>query len=131
VKTNKKRPGANGHEISDWIWSPEEGRLEKIEREAADGEEFGEVNEAAPESWDPLDDGFPGDESEETSRDEMRHAMVVKLIERIGQQLDAKDAPGKASVADLIRLMQLERALKPEQCRKFVVEWVDPKPEDL
>ena len=123
----------DGQQVTDWIWSPEQNRLEKIEREADDQEDYGEVEGPGQDQWNELDERLlPGDGDEpESSRDELRHAMVEKLIERIGQQLDAKDAPGKASVADLIRLMQLERALKPEQCRKFVVEWIDPKPEDM
>lgn len=119
--------------MTDWIWSPEQNRLEKIEREADDQEDYGEVEEPEQDQWNALDERFlPGDgDGPENSRDELRHAMVEKLIERISQQLDAKDTPGKASVADLIRLMQLERDLKPQECRKFVVEWVDPKPEDM
>ena len=133
MKKKNRQPDLGGQPVSDWIWSPDEGKLERIEREAGEGEDYGEAGDPETEPWDIPDERFAAEDEEdaEASRDELRHAMVVKLIERIGQQLDAKDAPGKASVADLIRLMQLERALKPEQCRKFVVEWVDPQPEDM
>lgn len=124
MQNKKKQPGVDGRKLTDWIWSPELNRLEQIEREADEQEEYEEVVELEA-------DGPEESDEPEISRDEIRHAMVEKLIDRIGQQLDAKDMPGKASVADLIRLMQLERALKPEQCGRFVVEWIDPKPEDM
>ncbi len=124
MQNKKKQPGVDGRKLTDWIWSPELNRLEQIEREADEQEEYEEVVELEA-------DGPEESDEPEISRDEIRHAMVEKLIDRIGQQLDAKDMPSKASVADLIRLMQLERALKPEQCGRFVVEWIDPKPEDM
>lgn len=124
MQNKKKQPGVDGRKLTDWIWSPELNRLEQIEREADEQEEYEEVVELEA-------DGPEESDEPEISRDEIRHAMVEKLIDRIGQQLDAKDMPSKASVADLIRLMQLERALKPLQCGRFVVEWIDPKPEDM
>jgi hypothetical protein len=52
-----------------------------------------------------------------------RYELVEGLIEQIGGQLAT--GSGKASVADLIRLMQLEKELKPRQCGRMVIEWVD------
>lgn len=70
-------------------------------------------------------------QEEEDEADDGRTTLIEKLIERIGTQLESGEAPAKASVSDLIRLMQWERELNPRQARKFVVEWIDPKPEDL
>jgi hypothetical protein len=83
---------------------------------------------------DGLDGGyeeFAAGNSGEEHADKERHSLVEKLIGRIGGQLESTEAPSKASVTDLIRLMQLEREMNPRQAQKFVVEWVDPKPEAL
>lgn len=55
------------------------------------------------------------------------HEKVLKLIDRVCASLSESD--GKATVADLGRLMQLERELRPQGCERLVVEWVDPQPE--
>jgi hypothetical protein len=103
----KRQPGREGLQESDCLWSQDESQIEI-------GSGYQEWD-AEAESEDPPDRG--------------RHSLVEKLIGRIGRQLESEETPTKASVTDLIRLMQVERDMKPQQCRKFVVEWIDPKPE--
>lgn len=107
---SKRQPGQEGLQESDWTWRGDEGQMDWLEG----GHE-----------------GLPADDSGEEHADRERHSLVEKLIGRIGGQLESTEAPTKASVTDLIRLMQLEREMNPRQAQKFVVEWVDPKPEAL
>jgi hypothetical protein len=106
----KRQPGREGLQESDWMWRGDESQMDWPE---------GGYEELAA-----------GDDGEEHA-DMERHSLIEKLIGRIGAQLESTEAPSKASVTDLIRLMQLEREMNPRQARRFVVEWVDPKPEAL
>lgn len=62
---------------------------------------------------------------EETT--ESKHEMVRRLLGQIEEKL--KGEAIKASVADFIRLLQLERELSEEEAREVVVRWVEPKAE--
>jgi|GEM_PF-3072206 len=112
MKTTKRQPGPAGLQEKRWALSEEDQQSEN-ER----GMDRGDV------------DGR-NDDSDDDDEDE-RNSLVEKLIRRIGDQLDSEEAPAKASVSDLIRLMQWERELHPRHARKFVVEWIDPKPEEM
>ena len=66
----------------------------------------------------------PGTEGgEETT--ESKHEMVRRLLSQIEEKL--KGEAIKASVADFIRLLQLERELSEEEAREVVVRWVEPE----
>lgn len=110
MRKKNRQPGREGLQERDWTWG--EG-----------GAPEGDV-EGGYKGWD-------SDVGAEDDADRTRYSLVEKLIGRIGGQLESAEAPAKASVTDLIRLMQWERDLNPRPARKFVVEWVDPKPEAL
>lgn len=54
-----------------------------------------------------------------------RRELIQSLI-RVAMEKLAKD-PGKTTVADLIRLLSLEKELGEEKPSKIVVEWIDPR----
>ena len=55
-----------------------------------------------------------------------RQQAIAKILEALQEKFTA-EAP-KATLADFIRLLQLERELKEEeQPREIVVRWVDPE----
>lgn len=103
----KRQPGPEGLQERQWSWSDEDE---------------GGVRTGGGDGW--------GGEEERDADDE-RDSIIEKLIKRIGDQLESGETPARASVSDLIRLMQWERELHPRQAKKFVVEWIDPKPEEL
>ena len=45
-------------------------------------------------------------------------------------QKSMKANTGKATVADFIRLLQLQQDLKAEEVKEIVVTWVDPSSEE-
>ena len=92
------------------FWSGYRGYEEEDEEDAG-GEAVVDIAEVDEE---------PGAEPNDL---DARYELVEGLIEQIGGQLAT--GAGKASVADLIRLMQLEKELKPRQCGRMVIEWVD------
>ncbi|MFN7995889.1 MAG: hypothetical protein U0Q18_19920 [Bryobacteraceae bacterium] len=55
--------------------------------------------------------------------DENRAEIVKRAIEAIERKLDTSEM--KPSIADLIRLLQLQRELEPERVREVNVKWVD------
>jgi hypothetical protein len=55
------------------------------------------------------------------------HEKVLRMIERVSEGLIQNSE--KASVGDFVRLLQLEKDLKPQHCERLVVEWVEPRPE--
>ena len=58
--------------------------------------------------------------------------MVKELIERVERNLAKDDV--KATVADYIRLVQLQKELAEDEPRDIEVRWVDPEeagPDDL
>jgi len=60
--------------------------------------------------------------------EETMHEKVVKLIDEVCKKIfENKD---KVTVADLVRLMQIEKELRPQGCERMVVEWVDSMPEE-
>lgn len=107
MRVNRRQPEQEGLQEREWVWGDND-------RESSNGGGY--------ERW-----GAEDDEEAEGGRT----TLVEKLISKIGNQLESGESPAKASVADLIRLMQWERELNPRQAKKFVVEWIDPKPEDL
>jgi hypothetical protein len=55
-----------------------------------------------------------------------KHAQVVEeLIEKVERNLAKDDA--KATVADYIRLVQLQKELEEDEPRDIEVRWVDPE----
>lgn len=53
-------------------------------------------------------------------------ALVNRLLHSIEQRLEKDDL--KASLGDLIRLLQLQKELDDEQPAEIEVKWVDPEP---
>ncbi len=51
--------------------------------------------------------------------------MVEELIEKVERNLAKDDA--KATVADYIRLVQLQKELEEDEPRDIEVRWVDPE----
>jgi hypothetical protein len=49
--------------------------------------------------------------------------LVRRLVEKIEQQLDQTDAKG--SIADYIKLLQLQKELEEKRFRRIEVKWVD------
>lgn len=60
-------------------------------------------------------------------RREMERAMVDRLLEELDQKIQAEGF--KPAVADLIRLLTLQRELEDERPKEITVTWVDPKPD--
>ena len=50
-------------------------------------------------------------------------SLVSRLIETIEQQLNVKDAKG--SIADYIKLLQIQKELAEKRYRRIEVKWVD------
>ena len=49
--------------------------------------------------------------------------LIARLIEKIEQQLEHADAKG--SIADYIKLLQLQKELEEKRFRRIEVKWVD------
>ena len=49
--------------------------------------------------------------------------LVSRLVERLEQQLDMTQAKG--SLADYIKLLQLQKELEERRVRRIEVKWVD------
>ena len=49
--------------------------------------------------------------------------LVRRLIEKIEQQFDVTDSKG--SIADYIKLLQLQKELEEKRFRRIEVKWVD------
>ena len=49
--------------------------------------------------------------------------LIGRLIDKIEQQLDKTDAKG--SIADYIKLLQLQKDLEEKRFRRIEVKWVD------
>ena len=62
------------------------------------------------------------EDSEEIST-ERTLILVRRLIEKIETQLDMTDAKG--SIADYIKLLQLQKELEEKRFRRIEVKWVD------
>ncbi len=58
---------------------------------------------------------------------ESKQEIVRRLLAQIETKL--KHETGKATVADFIRLLQLERELSEDEAKEVVVQWVEPAPE--
>jgi hypothetical protein len=58
-------------------------------------------------------------------RSSNRADLVDKAIQRIEEKLGASDV--KATFADFIRLLQLQKELQNDQPREIKVTWIDPK----
>jgi hypothetical protein len=57
-------------------------------------------------------------------RREMEREMVDRLLEELDQKIQAEGF--KPAVADLIRLLTLQRELEDERPKEITVTWVDP-----
>jgi hypothetical protein len=62
------------------------------------------------------------EDSEELSV-EKSLSLIRRLIERIERQLNTADAKG--SIADYIKLLQLQKELEDKRYRRIEVKWVD------
>jgi hypothetical protein len=62
------------------------------------------------------------DDGEEASL-EKTLILIRRLIEKIEQQLSVVDAKG--SVADYIKLLQIQKELEEKRIRRIEVKWVD------
>ena len=49
--------------------------------------------------------------------------LVRRLVEKIERQLDQTDAKG--SIADYVKLLQLQKELEEKRIRRIEVKWVD------
>lgn len=59
--------------------------------------------------------------------EERMHQELVKLIAAACKNLvENKD---QVTVADLVKLVQVEKDMRPQGCERMVVEWVDSMPE--
>lgn len=60
-----------------------------------------------------------------------RREKERELVERLLEELDQKMHEGgfKPAVADLIRLLTLQRELEDERPKEITVTWVDPRPD--
>lgn len=54
-----------------------------------------------------------------------RHTLIQALIKMAMKKLEK--GPEKATVADLVRLLSLEKEMGEEGPSKVVVEWIDPR----
>lgn len=72
--------------------------------------------------------GQTGEAEDKNEADVLKQlALVRRLIRRFETKLATTDM--KASLGDLLRLMQIERELAPVEPREIVVRWVDPEVE--
>lgn len=51
-------------------------------------------------------------------------ALVNKVLQSINQRLEKDEL--KATLSDLIRLLQLQKELEEEQAKEIEVKWVEP-----
>jgi len=61
--------------------------------------------------------------SEDEASIEKTLFLIKRLIDKIEQQLDSTDAKG--SIADYIKLLQLQKELEEKRYRRIEVKWVD------
>ncbi len=52
-----------------------------------------------------------------------KDASIDAIVEQLGESVMKNDKP---SVADLVRLLELQRELKNAAPRKLTVKWIDP-----
>jgi signal recognition particle GTPase len=64
---------------------------------------------------------------EERRKKKNKAEIVEDLIEKVEQKLGEGDV--KASLADYIRLVQLQRELELEEPKEITVRWVEPETE--
>ena len=62
--------------------------------------------------------------SQQQRRGSNRADLVDKAIQRIEEKLGSSDV--KATFADFIRLLQLEKELQTDQPKEIKVTWIDP-----
>ena len=68
----------------------------------------------------------PGDEAAKDvpRRSRNRAELIDKAIQKIETKLDASEV--KATFADFIRLLQLQKELQIDEPREIKVTWIDP-----
>ena len=69
--------------------------------------------------------GLPAKSSEESEQVSVERTLLLvrRLIEKIEAQLDRTDAKG--SIADFIKLLQIQKELEDKRVRRIEVKWVD------
>jgi hypothetical protein len=71
---------------------------------------------------------FGREQTERKQKKKTQAAVVEKLLKNVEKKLGSKDA--KATLADYIRLVQLQQELEEEEPKDITVTWVEPKPEE-
>lgn len=84
---------------------PEQEETEETEKR----EQSGHLDARKPAEW-------------ETDR-QRQAKMIAKLMERLEKQLDEKEA--KVTIADFIRLWQLQKELEEHQPKEIKITWIE------
>jgi hypothetical protein len=71
-----------------------------------------------------LEQKKPGQEDAPRRRSTSRAELLEKAIQSIEEKLGSSDV--KATFADFIRLLQLQKELQADQPREIRVTWIDP-----
>jgi hypothetical protein len=71
---------------------------------------------------------FGREQTERKQKKKTQAAVVKKLLKNVEKKLAGDDV--KASLADYIRLMQLQTELEEEEPKDIKVTWVEPKSEE-
>ena len=71
-----------------------------------------------------LEQKKPGQEDAARRRSTSRAELLEKAIQSIEEKLGSSDV--KATFADFIRLLQLQKELQADQPREIRVTWIDP-----
>lgn len=78
----------------------------------------------------PLDELVLADGAEGLEGIELDLPRLRGMIEALLRHLEAGELKGKATIADLVRLLQLYKDLSNEQIKEVEVRWVDRIPKD-
>jgi hypothetical protein len=85
---------------------------------------------AVPTTWGFAAFAFSGETGKAMATKEERGERALRVVRRLLDALESKiDADVKCSVADFIRLVQLERELMSEQVKEIHVSWQETKKE--
>jgi hypothetical protein len=78
-----------------------------------------EVGAAVEEA--PAEVAKPAAMLSETAKRRLVQTLIKQTAERLEQEM------GKSTLADLIRLLNLEKEMGQERPSKIIVEWIDPR----
>jgi dGTP triphosphohydrolase len=78
-----------------------------------------EVGAAVQEA--PVEVAKPAATLSETAKRRLVQTLIKQTAERLEQEM------GKSTLADLIRLLNLEKEMGQERPSKIIVEWIDPR----